>query len=707
MKVARQAVAYYCAITGKVWSDFFENLDDALNAENPTDEQWLIKELTNTIIRNGMSILELKTNKDSIKAEFDNEDRVKNGEFFTPVMWAKEAHKYFDKHVPDWKSGKYAIWDGSAGVGNLLRIDGFPKEKMFLSTLQDSDVKTIQNTEFFKGAHVFQCNFCSNYDYDIYNTEFLNTLDPELKDIILNDKPLIILMNPPYKAISASDTDVGSYMSSIGMGKDAFDIYNHFWFRVTQFVEMYNLHNLYFGVFGTLSIFVGENSRTLLNYIEHCFEFKDGMCLSSTNFAGTNEDSNRGIAFTLWKARGGYVGTESDNMHKDIILDVKSLNEGQPVTIGKMLYEKPREKLSHWVRPKDNCGFSSSAPMMTNITTFKGGNVDERIAPRSGKLRDDALGILMCGNNASTRDATATGVLSSCSPRIEVPIVKENFWRCVASYTFRNINLANWANAKKEFSAPNTGIEGYDKWVKNGLIMMLFDYKARTSGVRGVQWEGTVCNIYNKLFPLTVEEFKASCHDVVILRDFEKNGFHNEYILSVIEEVKKDWTPEVVQFYDWCKKYIMDSYDQRYKAYNNTFNTVEEWNAWVQSQPEGFIDTIQYSYGLEACDAGLQQVRSFVWAEEIQLTFSKLLSAVRDYLRQDVMKFGFVTSYEDFTAAVEETKPSSTLSDLMNGFDGFDDDTEEEAEPVETEPVEFEEPTTESSGVIAPPPTAF
>ena len=42
MKVAKQAVGYYCAVTGNEWSDFFSKLDSALADPNPTGEMWLI-----------------------------------------------------------------------------------------------------------------------------------------------------------------------------------------------------------------------------------------------------------------------------------------------------------------------------------------------------------------------------------------------------------------------------------------------------------------------------------------------------------------------------------------------------------------------------------------------------------------------------------------------------------------------------------------
>lgn len=826
MKVAKQAVLYYTLATGNSWSDFYDKLDEAVKSplEMQSGELWLIHALANKIVNNGTSLLELKANKDAIKAVFDEEGRKKAGEFFTPIVWAEDAHKYLAKYIPDWHD--YNIWEGSCysmdteiyiriksinvsskllekisnieiideytygwvdyhtfdcktmevlgydkendyvewtkvirkftkycdsymysfkgaysvggsgytatiftganvtedhlmwyllngelksspasdlfkilqdafysdskdvyevyaydkdidnynkelglrkirlsyanaertkvecdvwdiemekhhifltrisekmtmfssncGSGNLVKTANHPTDKLFMSTLQADDVTMLQATPEFQGAHIFQCDFLADLDYDSYNTDFLNKLDPRLKEIILNDEKLIIFMNPPYKSGSAKNTDVGSYMVDIGLGRAAYDIFYQFCYRVMHLVEMFNLTNCYYGFFGPLTFFTGAGANLLLKEFEHCFEFLDGMCISAQEFSDTSESILWGIGFTLWKSRGGYIGSPSEDYHKDILLEKKYLEpDGTVGCEGRILYEPPREKLSDWVVPKD-VAFYNQAPLMTSHLTFKGREVFEKVAPKSGKLASNALGTLMVGNTL-TRSADQSAVLSMPTTIQYVDITLENFWRCVSSYAFRRVIDAGWAIAKKEISAPNENVEGYWVWVRNALVIFLFEYKSMMSSLRNVEWNGELYTIRNHLFYLSEEEVRAHCHDEVILRDLEANPPTNQYMLQMIAESQQWWAPEIKQLFDWCKKYTLESYDRR--------------------------KDFGYKGSLECWDAGFQQLRSGI-EESAQFAddLTKLVTQARDYMRKDLDKFGFiseVTDYED------------------------------------------------------------
>ena len=218
MKVAKQAVKYYCDVTGNDWSSFYSNLDQALAEPSPTGELWLIKHLMDEIIKSGLSVNDFKMNKDAVKKEFDEEGRKAAGEFFTPECWCVEGRTYFDKHIPNWRD--FTIWDMSCGSGNLLRSTGLSdNSKLYLSSLQQDDIELIKATPEYAGANAFQLDFLMKLDYDCNNTEFLNQLPEGLQRVIRNDEPLIVYANPPYKTGSAKMTDVGNYMTGIGLSK--------------------------------------------------------------------------------------------------------------------------------------------------------------------------------------------------------------------------------------------------------------------------------------------------------------------------------------------------------------------------------------------------------------------------------------------------------------------------------------------------------
>lgn len=618
MKVAKQAVSYYHDVTGNPWSDFYDKLDTAMSEDLSVqdDEMWLIHSLMNEVIKHGMSLNEFKINKDAVKAVFDEDSRKQNGEFFTPEVWAVEARKYFDKYIPNWH--EYNVWETSCGSGNLVRSMGHNPDKLFMSTLQEDDVRMVQNTPEFAGANVFQCDFLSGIDYDEYNTQFLDKLPERLQQIIKNDEPLIIFSNPPYKTGMASATEVGRYMKEsstpeVDMSKPAYDMFYQFCWRYMKFVEMFNLTNCYCGFFGPLTFFTGAGANILLSEFEHYYDFVDGMCISAQEFSDTSDSIIWGIGFSLWKSTGADYNSFN---RKDILLEKKYLlPDGSVGSKGRVLYEPPREKLSDWVAPKD-VNMDITAPLATSHLTFKGSEVFEKVAPKSGKMASNALGTLMIGNTL-TRSADQSAILSVPSTIMYTSITEENFWRCVASYTFRRIYDASWAVTKKEISAPNTNVEGYQQWLYNAIPLVLFEYKSMMASMRDVIWEGAKTDIHNHLFYLDETTVRQYCHDPVILEDLEKNPPCNQFMLNIIEQTKTYWAPEVKQLYDWCVNYTLATYDMR--------------------------KSVNYKGSLECWDAGFQQIRSGCWDDKLNDELTKILVTARDFMKRDVDKFGFVS----------------------------------------------------------------
>lgn len=625
MNLAKSAVLYYTTVTGNPWSKFYDDLDEAMKGDLATqsDDLWLIHSLMNVIIENEMSLNDFKMNKDVVKAAFDEEGRKKNGEFFTPVLWAEELHRYMDRLIPNWRTD-YNVWEGSAGSGNLIRTAKITPEHLFASTLQEDDVTLLKGTPELQGATIFQLDFLSAVD-DGMNNEFFNKLPENLQDVLANDKPLIFLCNPPYKSGAAKSTEVGRFMMQSGsmadydftdFSKPAYDLFYQCCFQMMNIVAKFNLSNAYCCFFGPLTFFTGAGANILLNKFEHCFEFLDGMCISAQEFNDTSDSILWGISGCIWKSRGGYL--DGDNFHKDILLDKKFIApDGTIGCEGKVLYEPPRQKLSEWVAPKNSSIGRKEAPLMTSHLTFKGSEVFEKVAPKSGLISDDALGTLMVGNTL-TRSADQSAILSMPTTIQYVDITEENFWRCVGSYAFRRTIDAGWAIAKKEISAPNTDAEGYDIWLRNAIVSFLFEYKSMMSSLRNVVWGGyTDYVIRNRLFYLTEKEIRDNCTDPVILNDLEKYPLENEFMLRMIAESEPYWVPEVRQLYDWCKTYTLATFDAR--------------------------KTVDYKGSLECADAGFQQLRSGLWnAAKLNDEMTKLLVQVRTYLRKDLERFGFV-----------------------------------------------------------------
>lgn len=624
MKLAKQVVMYFTKVTGLPWYKFFDAIDEAMagDLETQKDEIWLIHALLNRLVKAGVSISELKANKDTIKAAFDEEGRKKNGEFFTPIRWAEEAHKYMDRCIPGWRE-HYVVYEGSAGSGNLVKTANINPANLFLSTLQEDDVRLLKSG--FPDATVFQRDFLDAVD-DSWSFNFSGTLPEKLRKTLENNEPLVIFMNPPYKSGMARSTAVGNYMAGVkslsdydfmDVGAAAYDIFYQFCFQVSNLVVRYHLTNTYFCFFGPLQFYTGASVNSLLKLMECCYEFKDGMCIAAQEFSGTSDSMSWGIGFSIWKARGGMM----EHMHKDILLERKFFTPtGDIGTDGRVLYTLPRQRLTDWVAPK-GVTFKHEAPVMTSHLTFKGSDMNVKVAPKTGVIVDDALGTLMVCDNLM-RGADQSAILSTPTTIQYVSITPENFWRCLASYVFRRVVNVDWSLTKKVLSAPKEDVPGYQSWLYNAVPLFLFEHKSMMSSLRGVQWHGyTDYAVQNKLFFLSEKEVRECCSDRVILEDMEKYPFENDFILGEIENSRSHWCDAASDLYTWCVDYTKTSYDYR--------------------------KTVNYACSLECADAGFQQLRSGLWDENtLGAEQTKLLSKLRSVLRKDIMSYGFLEDVE-------------------------------------------------------------
>ena len=323
----------------------------------------------------------------------------------------------------------------------------------------------LKATPELKDATVFQLDFLAKHD-DIFNRDFVDSLPDSLQDVIKNNKPLIMLCNPPYKGGMASVTDVGRYMSNsisyldhTDFSQPAYDLFYQFMFQMLNFQKLFNLTNMYIAVFHPLTWFTLRNPLVLLHEFRKSFEYLDGMCISAGEFSGTSESIPWGIGATLWK-----TVPQPDN--KPILLDkMHMLSSTEVEVVGKVLYEEPRERLTFWTKDTTSAPLIE-LPIMTSHLTFAGGEPYEKVAHKFMKVRNDIWGSLM-PEDTLTRSAMQSGMTSMPSSSGCTVITPENFWRSVANFVFRQVYTADWTVAKKKISAPNTNIAGYSEWLQS------------------------------------------------------------------------------------------------------------------------------------------------------------------------------------------------------------------------------------------------
>ena len=143
----------------------------------------------------------------------DDVDRRKQGEFFTPLLFARKALDYIEREVGArwWEDGRTRLWDMAAGTGNLqYHLPAAALEHCYLSTLYPEDVEHC--SRLFPGATVFQYDYLNDDVGNVFDGD--NTPDEprldfggartwklpqRLRDELQNPNlRWIVLINPPF-----------------------------------------------------------------------------------------------------------------------------------------------------------------------------------------------------------------------------------------------------------------------------------------------------------------------------------------------------------------------------------------------------------------------------------------------------------------------------------------------------------------------------
>ena len=225
--------------------------------------------------------------------------RRKQGEFFTPTIWVDKAHEYITSvYGEDWKE-KYVVWDPAWGTGNLTRDYKF--KELYVSTLGYSDIQTAEQMGYNPEAKKkFQFDFL-NDDYDF--------LPQGLKTAIESGKEIIVLMNPPYGAVSdfqnikndgksskneIEDTKVKIEMNQEKMGLSVKNLYTQFIYR------LHKLGKIHICLFSPPLMYSGIDYKIFRKKILLDYEFKGGFIMDASQFADVK---SWGLTFSLLKKK--------------------------------------------------------------------------------------------------------------------------------------------------------------------------------------------------------------------------------------------------------------------------------------------------------------------------------------------------------------------------------------------------------------------
>jgi hypothetical protein len=627
-KVLKEVIRYYVETTGKEYEDFILEVQKTraqITPDMPYSE-WLSVMVFSLISKHEITIADCIENKDTIRSAIKEEESRMGGEFYTPEVWCLDGREYLKDMLGDlW--GKAYIWDASCGTGNLLKTADYPTDKIFMSSLLHEDIELVKS--YMPGVHAFQCDFVNDIDWDERNKRFSEKLPPELVAVFERNDPIVFYMNPPYKVMEASSSDVGSFMASHGMAKCALDIFHQFMYRLVMIKKFYRLTNVYMGIFGPVTMFHSKMIEPMYEEFKQEFKFHDGMCFSAGDFANTSESVGWIVGYTAWRSK---INGEED---KSIVLDAKSVDaEGNVSTIGKRLITSIEENLDTWVKASDIMRYDAMLPMVTTFNNPVGTVVK---SPRN------SLGYMMSSNFVIR--ATRRACVTSLPNPDNIAITEENFWRCVASFVARRCyaSKTNPYNNCQYYSKPDVSIEGYNQWLTDALIVFLFDFSAHQAAYRDLVVEEQFWNTPNKMFPISQDIVKSVVTDQAIIHDMESNPAQNEFILNLLTQLQANFSPEAMELYQFSLQLILESL-------MGTKRADSEYENWTK-----------------AWDAGLIQVKSTkgLITTEQEERYSYLLSKLKHKLYDGVYKYGFMMdtafAVEDEMAQFEEEEETEVV----------------------------------------------
>jgi hypothetical protein len=424
----------------------------------------------------------------------EDDNRRRQGAFFTPAIWSEEAHKEVAKVLgDDWRKD-CIVWDCCAGTANMTR-DHHDWGCLISSTLEKTDVEAMQRHRW-GGDHVFQ--------YDFLNGDPVPpSVDAELKKAAAEGKRLVWFMNPPYgtagdagtkgtSKAGIANTAVNEKMKTAKLGAPSQQLYAQFMFRCRAVAEQYGFKDYSLGLFSVPTFMTSGSYKPFRDWWYGAYSRHGGFLFQASHFAGVS--GRWGVAFTVWNAGGETKPQETQTVR---LCDERNF---AVVTDGtKQIYNADGREASEWVRASIKGSTVIDTPQMSSglVTKNEG----------RGKSVTGGVFYMMSNSNNLMGSGQLTFMTSLPGTRdAPVPVLPSNWRRAVALYGARKLVQENWVNQKDEYLTPDESKPGYEQWVNDCHVYALLHNANNCTAMRDVQYKGKAWQIQNNWFWLTKKE---------------------------------------------------------------------------------------------------------------------------------------------------------------------------------------------------------
>ncbi|AOZ73315.1 hypothetical protein BK816_08520 [Boudabousia tangfeifanii] len=538
--------------------------------------------------------------KDSINAMYDvlfeEAERRKSGDFWTPTIWADKAHEMLsDVLGQDWRRTR-VVWDPACGTKNLTR-DYTDWQALYLSTIFDEELSTSRS--YNKDAVTFQFDFL-NDDVSIDPKALFGVewkMPPSLYREFLEDKPFVFLMNPPFGTAANHDSEnkasiaknpINEDMKRCGLDKAAQQLYAQFLWRIVKFTEVFNLSDVTIGFFSNdRFMFGGKTWEKFMAAFQDKFKFEKGIVFNAGEFSDVSR--NWGISFTVWR----WHRDTGSSLSRTGLLDSYEVEYVEATTNGlrsllnkKIIPASASHDLKQWVKkalpkPTVNLPEGSFVRVSGPLKLYSSKN-------KGATYQEEAVGYLHCNANSVEHSDKYTGLYSTCfGSGHGLPVFESSMERSAVYFATRKTSIPPadkmWIYGHESYREPTSEIFKSLEWeefVVDCLVFSLCAKGSNQSAMRNIEVaENRLVNVSNPWFFASiknVEELATAANQADVIRDIKTNANSESAWFRLASG--KTFSAEASAVYDALMDLLIHT--MNYRGDMNRIDGTVHANAW-------------------------------------------------------------------------------------------------------------------------------
>ena len=537
----------------------------------------------------------------------EDKERRRKGQFYTPKIFADYAHKMISEALGDnWKD-EYVVWDNCCGTKNLTRDYRF--KELYCSTLENAELEI--SSRYNPEAVSFQFDFLNDTiaGRDSLSGVYDDKLPKGLKDALLENKPIVFLLNPPYGKPSGMtrngignnivNTNINAEMleNQYGIGSSMLEM--QFIYRIIKITEKYRLSNATIAMFNKTTYLTAPACKQLRNYMFSKYGYVNGCEIDGSIF---NNVGGCGISFMVFSTK---------TQNKNIVCDIIKQNEQQiDIIKQKIVYNTDNLKtLTDYAK----FGFSKNKITVPFIKSPLNVTNTEKYVPAN------FIGWYFSHSNDVFQSQQMIGLLNSFA-HVGWAITPENYENCCCAFSARRLIKCEFYNDKDQFLYPNIKHQNYKLFVNDSIIFSLFNDKSNTASLRNVTCNNKLWDIKNEFFWMSKSEIES------LANKYNNDDCYNDahtsserFVYNKLQTITL--SPEAKAVLDKASDIV-----------RNTFKYRELFN---QEHPE---------YQINNWDCGFYQIKALCkeYAKSDYDEFVKLYKKLADKMRPMVYELGFL-----------------------------------------------------------------